>query len=214
MMPGTYEHVFLYWWWTRFSSRHLTTLWRKHGGTKLLVLFDKHITKYGNIILHISYIIILYISRGGQGFPAAPWPLCGANMGRRKANTRRRRLSLTQHSPIENNPLDRLATVTVVHLHLMRAHLSCDSLPTSTAWAWQLSAYLRLATASNHRGFFQQYEALWQRVKWNPTLDPLFVAIHRNDGETNLVLLWHHRSSLVSTLIVVRFCYSRILALC
>ena len=46
-----------------------------------------------------------------------------------------------------------------------------------------------LATTSNHRGFFQQYEALWQRVNGTLALDPLFVAIRKNDGKTNLALL-------------------------
>ena len=63
------------------------------GGTKVLVLFDKHITKYGNIIDYSSYIIYhfsLYIKRRTR-FPSRPlttlWSKHGATKSKHSTTT-------------------------------------------------------------------------------------------------------------------------------
>ena len=87
-----HTNMVLYWWWTRFPIRPLTTLWRKHGATKLLVLFDKH--TYNEIWKHYSSYIIyhysLYIKRWTR-FPSRPlttlWSKHGATKSKHSTTT-------------------------------------------------------------------------------------------------------------------------------
>ena len=61
MIPGTYEHGFILVV-DQVSQPPLTTLRRKHGGTKLLVLFDKHISRNMETLFFIYHISLsLYI---------------------------------------------------------------------------------------------------------------------------------------------------------